>query len=73
MAEKPLTFEEQRDVICGFVFALSGALPSDQRRVLRNNLLTTADGFPAGSPRISQLLRLLAASVERGAPPTFGH
>lgn len=73
MDEKPLTFEEQRDVICGFVFALCGALHSEQRRVLRNNLLTTAEWFSAGSARIPQLLRLLAASGERGAPPTFGH
>jgi len=73
MTEEPLTFEEQRDVICGFVFALSGALPSEQRRVLRNNLLMAAEGFSAGSARIPQLLLLLAASVEHGAPPTFGH
>jgi hypothetical protein len=68
-----MTFVEQRDVLCAFVYALTGALHPEQRRVLRNNLLTAAEAFAAGSGRTPELLRLCAASVESAAPPTFGH
>lgn len=73
MKPKALTFEEQRDVIAGFVFALTGALPSNQRRVLYKNLLTIAAAQPSDSPRTRELLQVLAGSVAAAAPAEFAH
>lgn len=74
MYEEPLTMNEQRDVLNGLVYALTGALNSEARLVFRNNLVECAKGHPGIEPpsRTPALFLELARSAESADPVQFG-